>query len=156
MQVKNIFKNIEGGLLVRNAKKAIENKDVLEDLITIHRQYSFLLNILDDFENGNLTIKSAFETIKNIDFKDDACAVKKYMVKRLEKNGISEIMKRENKELAPLDYYFLENCLPTTIAVERSFSILSKILAKDRNFKAVNIKHYMVAKYNISKAQIFD
>ena len=34
------------------------------------------------------------------------------------------------------------------ISVERSFSMLGKLLAKDRNFLPENITHYLVLHYN--------
>ena len=41
-------------------------------------------------------------------------------------------------------------CQPTTASVERSFSMLNKLLAKDRNFLPQNVKHYMCVHYNLS------
>ena len=38
----------------------------------------------------------------------------------------------------------------TTASVERSFSVLNKLLAKDKNFLPQNVKHYMCVHYNLS------
>ena len=137
--------------MVENAKVSVNDKNVVEDLIVIESQYKFLLDYMDKFENGELTIKNAYEVLKNLDFKDDVCKIKNYILKRLNKNDIIKIMNRLNENVNPVEYAQLENCQPTTIAVERSFSNLSKILAKDRNFKDENVRHYMISKYNIGK-----
>jgi len=39
---------------------------------------------------------------------------------------------------------------PTTASVERSFSVLKKLLAKDRNFEAENVQHHMILHFNSS------
>ena len=41
-------------------------------------------------------------------------------------------------------YALLQKAQPTSAAVERSFSMLSKLLRKDRNFDVKNVKKYMM------------
>ena len=36
-------------------------------------------------------------------------------------------------------YHMLQNSQPTSASVEKSFSMLKKLLAKDRNFKVENV-----------------
>ena len=38
--------------------------------------------------------------------------------------------------------------VPTTAAVERSFSLLAKLLAKDRHFLPSNVEKYLCVYYN--------
>ena len=48
----------------------------------------------------------------------------------------------------PTCYAQLQNAQPTSAAVEKSFSVLSKLLRKDRNFDIKNVKKYMMQYYN--------
>ena len=52
--------------------------------------------------------------------------------------------------MLPAVYHILQNSQPTSASVERSFSILKKLLAKDRNFKVENVQHYMILHFNAS------
>ena len=59
----------------------------------------------------------------------------------MQNNDISEILNMERQDISPHVYHMLQNCQPTSASVERSFSMLKKLLAKDRNFKAENVRH---------------
>ena len=50
----------------------------------------------------------------------------------------------ERQDISPAVYHMLQNSQPTSASVERSFSMLKKLLAKDRNFKVENVRHYMI------------
>ena len=54
------------------------------------------------------------------------------------------------QEIAPAVYGLLQECQPTSASVERSFSMLNKLVAKDRNFLSENVKHYICVHYNLS------
>ena len=54
------------------------------------------------------------------------------------------------QEVAPVVYGLRQKCQPTKTAVERSFSMLNKLLAKDKNFFTKNDKHNMCVHYNLS------
>ena len=47
------------------------------------------------------------------------------------------------QEVAPAVYCLLLRCEPTAAAVERSFSMLNKLLARDKNFLPKNVKRNM-------------
>ena len=49
-------------------------------------------------------------------------------------NVISEIINMERQDISMAVYHMLQNSQPTSASVERSFSMLKKLLAKDRNF----------------------
>ena len=68
----------------------------------------------------------------------------------MQNNDISEIINMERQDVSPAVYHMLQNSQPTSAFVERSFSMLKKLLAKDRNFKAENVRHYMVIHFNAS------
>ena len=54
----------------------------------------------------------------------------------------------ERQDISPAVYHMLQTSQPTSASVERSFSMLKKLLAKDRNFKAENVRHYMILRFN--------
>ena len=62
----------------------------------------------------------------------------------MQNNNISEIINMERQDISPAVYPMLQNSQPTSASVERSFSMLKKLLAKDRNFKAENVQRYMI------------
>ena len=68
----------------------------------------------------------------------------------MQNNNISEIIDMERQDILPAGYHMLQNFQPTSASVERSFSMLKKLLAKDRNFKAENMRHYMILHFNSS------
>ena len=61
-----------------------------------------------------------------------------------------DITKMSRQEVAPAVYCLLRRCQPTTAAVERSFSMLNKLLATDKNFLPKNVKCNMCVHYNLS------
>ena len=92
-------------------------------------------------------MKAAYALTK-IDFRQDPCSIGPYLQKRTAKNEIFDIVNCIQDEVAPITYAHLEKCQASSASVERSFSMLSKLLAKDRNFKPENIKMYLVLHYN--------
>ena len=56
----------------------------------------------------------------------------------------------ERQDISPAVYHMLQNSQPTSASEERSFSILKKLLEKDRNFKVENVRHYMILHFNAS------
>ena len=66
----------------------------------------------------------------------------------MQNNNNSEIINIERHDILPAVYHMLENSQPTSASVERSLSMLKKLLAKDRNFKVKNVQHYMILHLN--------
>ena len=58
--------------------------------------------------------------------------------------------KMSRQEAASAVYGLGQRCQPTKAAVERNFSMLNKLLAKDRNFLTKNIMHNTCLHYNLS------
>ena len=72
-----------------------------------------------------------------------------YIKKRLEKNkDLEAIISMTRNDVNPGIYAALQECQPTSASVERSFSMLGKLLAKDRNFLPDNIGKYLLLQYN--------
>ena len=68
--------------------------------------------------------------------------------KRLSNSDLEAITNCTNLTIDPTSYTLLQKAQPTSAAVERSFSMLSKLLRKDRNFDVKNVKKYMMSYYN--------
>ena len=66
----------------------------------------------------------------------------------MQNNDISEIINIERQDISPAVYHMLRNSQPTSASVERSFTMMKKVLAKDRNFKIENVRHYMILHLN--------
>ena len=101
-------------------------------------------------ESAKYTIKEAVQVIQEHDFGKDTCDINQYIKKRMQNNDISEIINMERQDISPAVYHMLQNSQPTSASVERSFSMLKKLLAKERNFKVENVRHYMILRCNAS------
>ena len=74
------------------------------------------------------------QAIQELDFDEDACNINQYIKKRMQNNDIFEIINVEKQDISPVVYHMLQNSQPTSASVEKSFSMLKKLLANDRNF----------------------
>ena len=54
------------------------------------------------------------------------------------------------QDISPAVYHMLQNSQPTSAFEERSFFMLKKLLAKGRNFKVKNVRHYIILHFNAS------
>ena len=90
------------------------------------------------------------QAIQELDFGEDTCNINQYSKKRMQSNHISETIDMERQDISPAVYHMLQNSQPTSASVERSFSMLKKLLAKDRNFKVENVRHYIILHFNAS------
>ena len=59
----------------------------------------------------------------------------------------------ERQDISLAVYHMLQNSQPTSASVERSFSMLKKLLVKDKNFKVENVQHYMILHLVITSLQ---
>ena len=73
-------------------------------------------------------------------FDDDPGAIKDYIIKRLSNSNLETIINCTNSTIEPTSCALLQKAQPTSAAVERSFSTLSKLLRKDRKFDVKNVK----------------
>ena len=146
--VRTIVNNwTSAGLLVSRAKDAINVENLVPDLIKIN-QYRTLAANVEFLEGSACTITEAYGLLKNMQFDDDPCAIKNYIKKRLSNSDLETIINYTNLTIDPTSYALLQKAQPTSAAVERSFSMLSKLLRKDRNFDVKNVKKYMMLYYN--------
>ena len=146
--VRTIVNNwTSAGLLVSRAKYAINVEDLVPDLVKIN-QYRTLAANVEFLKGSACTITEAYGLLKNMQFDDDPCAIKNYIKKRLSNSDLETTINCTNLTIDPTSYALLQKAQPTSAAVQRSFSMLSKLLRKDRNFDVKNVKKYMMLYYN--------
>ena len=146
--VRTIVKNwTSAGLLVSRATDAINVEDLVPDLVKINQHRGLAANV-KFLEGSACTITEAYGLIKNMQFDNDPCAIKNYIKKRLSNSDLKTIINCTNLTIDLTSYALLQKAQPTSAAVERSFSMLSKLLRKDRNFDVKNVKKYMMLYYN--------
>ena len=81
-------------------------------------------------ESAKYTIKEAVQAIQELDFGEDTCNINQYIKKRMQNNDISEIINMERQDISTAVYHMLQNSQPTSASVERSFSMMKKLLAR--------------------------
>ena len=72
----------------------------------------------------------AIGLLKNMQFDDDSCAIKAYIKKRLSNSDLEAIINCTNLTIVPISYALLQKAQPTSAPIERSFSMISKLLRK--------------------------
>ena len=146
--VRTIVNNwISAGLLASRAKDAIIVEHLVPDLVKINQYWTLAANV-EFLEGSACTITEAYGLLKNMQFDDDPCAIKNYIKKRLSNSDLETIINCTNLTIDPTSYALLQKAQPTSAAVERLFSMLSKLLRKDGNFDVKNVKKYMMLYYN--------
>ena len=144
-EVKAIVESFVGsGILVTQTKVSLQKSGLAGQLLKIKDQYECLVKLIEKMERAKYSIKEAVQAIQELDFGEDTYNNNQYIKKRTQNNDISEIINMERQDIAPAVYHMLQNSEPTSTSVERSFSILKKLLAKDRNFKVENMRHHMI------------
>ena len=141
--VRTIVNNWTGeGFLVRRAKEAINVDGLVPDLVRIN-QYRTLATNVELLEASDCKMTEAYELLKNMYFLDDPCSIQAFIKKRLSNCDLEAKINCINLTNAPSTYERMQRAQPICAAVERSFSMLSKLLTKDRNFDIKNVKKYM-------------
>ena len=111
-------------------------------LAQIERDYMCIPKLISKLESPKrTTIAAACDDINNIDFKQDCVHIRKYINKRMAKNfDMRAIVEMERPDVASAVYAQIQCCQPTSAAVERLFSMLGKLLSKDRHFLSTNVE----------------
>ena len=104
-------------------------------------QYLTLAANVELLERCACTITEAYGLLKNMQFDDDQCAIKDYIKKQLSNSDLETIINCTNLTIDPTSYALLQKAQPTSADVERSSSMISKLLKKDRNFDVENVKY---------------
>ena len=149
--MKAIEKSFVGsGILVTQAKLSLQKSGLAGQLLKIKNQYECLVKLIENVESAKYTIEEAVQEIQELDFGEDTCNINQNIKKRMQNNNISEKINMEKQDISPDVYHMLQNSQPTSSSEERSFSMLKKLLPKNRNFKIENMRHYIILHFNAS------
>ena len=140
---------VGSGVLVTQAKVSLQKSGLASQLLKIKDQYECLIKLKEKMESAKYTIKEAVQTIQELDFGEDTYNMNQYIKKRMQNNDISQVINMERQYISLAVYHMLQNSQPTS-AAERSFSMLKKPLAKNRNLKVESVRHYMILHFNAS------
>ena len=145
------MESFEGsGIFVTQAKVSLQKSGLAGQLLKIKDQYECLVKLIEKMESAKYTIKEIVQAIQILDFGEETCNINQYIKKRMQNNDISEIINMERQDISPAVYHVLQNSQLTSASVERSFSMLKKLLAHNKNFKAENVRNYMILHFNAS------
>ena len=106
----------------------------MPDLVKINQYQTIAANV-EFLEGSAFIITEAYGLLKNIQFDDDPCASKDYIKKGLSNSDLETIINCTNSTIDITSYALLQKAQPSSAAVERLFSMLSKLLRKDRSFE---------------------
>jgi len=115
------------------------------------RQLSYikLIHEIQRAESSKHTIAQAYERGYTFEFGSDPVEINFYLDHRFELNSdLKAIMKMIRPNISLELYAKLLNCQATSCNVERSFSMLGKLLAKDRHFSPKNISKHLALYVN--------
>ena len=134
-KVNAIVENLnESGILVQRAKEALKPQNLSSQLLQIEEQYSDLDNVIQKMESSHYTIGKDFQDVMSLDFGADICGIGKYIRRTIAKIDITNIVKKEREDISFHLYNLLQKSQATSVSMERSFSILGKILGKKLKF----------------------
>ncbi len=148
-KVREIVMQLNGnGLLITRAPASLRNANLAADIVAIARCYGFLVTIIPRIENSSYTIREAFNGIMNLDFLEDPCQIKTYMLQCMSANEMKEIVAMERADISPVVFAMLQNAQPTTTSDEREFSLVGNVYTDDRPFQPQSVSAYMQLLYN--------
>ena len=119
-QVKELVNSFSGGrILVKEAKKVANEAGLTADLASIKRDYSALPKLIKKFESNKCNIREAVANINSLDLREDTAGISVYLSKRIDKNLDLAAINEYTKGVSPAVYTALQQCQPTSAAVER-------------------------------------
>ena len=131
------------GLIVKNAKKAISSETLTQSLVLL-QQYAKLPELITKIEGDKVSIVTCHQIISDfiLELQSDD-PIRTYLVNRLENmQDLMDIISCTTG-LSPEKTAKLRGAVGSSASIERSFSKLGKLLAKDRNFNAKNVEAYI-------------
>ncbi len=102
---------------------------------------------MNEFERNELSIETCYLRLSNIKFGHDPANSKHYISSRLSEDDFYALFNIDNTENNPNTYAELQKCTPTSISVERAFSIANSIWDDNRNFSDNNFCIYFTMHY---------
>ena len=141
-EIVNAFKGT--GQLVVKAKEAVAAESLPRSLREIYQCYSKLVDEIQRAESTKYTVAQAYQRSYTFEFGSNPAGINLYLVHRFKLNSdLKAIVKMTRPNISPELYAKLLYCQATSCFVKRSFSILNKLLAKDRHFSPNNFCKYL-------------
>ena len=145
-EVKAIVESFAGsGVLVTQAKVSLQKSGLAGLLLKM----KCLVKLMEKMVRS-ITLKKQCKQSKNLTLVKTLCNINQHIRKRMQNNDISEIINIERQDISPAVNHMLQNSQPTYVSVERNFPMLKKPLAKGRNFRAKNVRHYTTLHFSAS------
>ena len=145
-EVKVIVESFVGSrILVTQAKVSLQKSGLAGQLLKINDQYECLVKRIEKMESAKQC-----KQLKNLTLVKTLATSTNTLKKRMQNNDISEIINMERQDISQAVYHMLQNSQPTSVSVGRSFSTMKKVLAKDKNSKVKNVRHYIILHFNAS------
>ncbi|ORD93665.1 hypothetical protein ECANGB1_1789 [Enterospora canceri] len=124
------------------------NLDIKDNIKEISDCYGHLPDLIKRVEKRSFSIEEAYDMGSKIKFRNDPFNLMGYYTKKFNKNLISEICNNTITGVGNGQIDRLKKCPSTSVEVERSFSMVTKMMAKDRNFDMANFEAYVMIRYN--------
>ena len=152
LQIYEIVNAFEGtGQLVVKAKEAVVAESLARSLREIYQCYTKLFDEIQRAESTKSTVAQAYERGCTFEFGNNPPGMKIYLAHLFRLNSdLKAIVENTRVNISPELYAKLLNCQATSCTVERSFSMLGKLLAKDRRFSQNNVCKYLALYVNKS------
>ena len=126
-----------------NSKKAIPSETLTQSLVLL-QQYAKLPELITKIEGDKVSIVTCLQIISDfiLELQSDD-PIQTYLVNRFENmRDLMDIISCTTG-LSPEKTAKLRGAVGSSASIERSFSKLGKLLAKDRNFNAKNVEAYI-------------
>ena len=115
----------------------------------IYQCYTKLVDEIQRAESTKYTVAQGYEKGCTLEFGSNPAGVKLHLAHRFELNSdLKTIVDMTRPNISPKVYAQLLNCQATLCTMERSFTMLGKLLAKDRHFSPNNVCKYLALYVN--------
>ena len=133
------------------AKEAAAAENLPRSLRAIYQCYTKLVNEIQRTESTKYTVAQAYQRGYAFEFGSDPAGINLYLAHRFKLNrDLKATVEMTRPNINPELYAKLLNCQATSCTVQRSFSMLGKLLAKDRHFSPNNVCKYLALYVNKS------
>ena len=154
-QIREIIAKFpEDGQIVTKVKHAALSPELVLELTEICRCYKSLLNWIGRIEGTSNGIMQLYRDLHALQFHEDPCSISEYISNRLLGKDFLDIINCTRENITPAMFSQIQQCCATSCTVERSFSLLKKLLSKERNFLPDNLKKYFIFYYNHAAKEI--
>ena len=99
-------------------------------------------------KSAKYTIKEVVQAFRELYFEEGTCSINRCIQNRMYNKDISKIMNIQRPDISLVVCSLLQLFQPTTASLEKIFSMLQKLLSKDRKFEIKNMKKYMILHFS--------